>query len=94
MSGGDSGSSGGGSGFGSIRHNHNTGMLRGHRHVSGAAIDVEVRIASDIPTDLTIDGGAGEFFVDLSGVSSNAIVGRRMHDLRGRSGRIHRPGTI
>lgn len=41
----------------------------GNRHVSGAAIDVEVRIASDIPTDLRIDGGAGEFFVDLSGVT-------------------------
>jgi len=41
----------------------------GNRHVSGAAIDVEVRIASDIPTDLTVDGGAGEFFVDLSSVT-------------------------
>lgn len=40
-----------------------------NRHVSGAAIDVEVRIASDIPTDITVDGGAGEFFIDLSSVT-------------------------
>jgi cell wall-active antibiotic response 4TMS protein YvqF len=41
----------------------------GSRHVSGSAIDVETRIASDIPTDLTVDGGAGEFFIDLSNVT-------------------------
>lgn len=41
----------------------------GNRHVSGAAIDVEARIASDIPTDLTVNGGAGEFFIDLSSVT-------------------------
>jgi hypothetical protein len=40
----------------------------GNRHVSGAAIDVEARLASDVPTDLTVNGGAGEFFIDLSGV--------------------------
>lgn len=41
----------------------------GTRRVGGTAIDVEARIASDIPTDLTIDGGAGEFFIDLSSVT-------------------------
>jgi cell wall-active antibiotic response 4TMS protein YvqF len=41
----------------------------GNRHVSGAAIDVEARIASDIPTDLEVNGGAGEFFIDLSSVA-------------------------
>jgi len=30
---------------------------------------VEARIASDIPTDLTVSGGAGEFFIDLSNVT-------------------------
>ncbi|MEO8632437.1 MAG: DUF5668 domain-containing protein [Chloroflexota bacterium] len=45
----------------------------GNRNVSGAAIDVEVCFASDIPTDLTIDGGAGEFFVDLSGVTVTSV---------------------
>jgi hypothetical protein len=41
----------------------------GSRRVGGATIDVETRIASDIPTDLTINGGAGEFVVDLSNVT-------------------------
>jgi hypothetical protein len=35
---------------------------------SGVA-DVETRIASDVPTDLSINGGAGEFVVDLSDVT-------------------------
>lgn len=34
---------------------------------SGVA-DVETRIASDVPTDLSVNGGAGEFIVDLSDV--------------------------
>ena len=37
----------------------------GTRHVSG---DVETRIASDIATDLEVNGGAGEFVIDLSSV--------------------------
>ena len=41
----------------------------GNRRVGGATVDVETRIASDIPTDLTINGGAGEFLVDLSSVT-------------------------
>ena len=41
----------------------------GSRRVGGATIDVETRIASDIPTELTINGGAGEFVVDLSNVT-------------------------
>ena len=40
----------------------------GTRHVSGAPIDVETRIASDIVTDLEVNGGAGEFVIDLSNV--------------------------
>ena len=41
----------------------------GNSRVAGATIDVEARIASDIPTDLTVNGGAGEFFIDLSTVT-------------------------
>jgi hypothetical protein len=41
----------------------------GNRRVGGATIDVETRIASDIPTDLSINGGAGEFAIDLSNVT-------------------------
>jgi hypothetical protein len=39
-----------------------------NRRFGGAAIDVETRIASDVPTDLSINGGAGEFVVDLGEV--------------------------
>jgi hypothetical protein len=39
-----------------------------NRRFGGAASDVETRIASDVPTDLSINGGAGEFIVDLSDV--------------------------
>jgi hypothetical protein len=38
-------------------------------HVGGTPIDIEARIASDVPTDLSIDGGAGEFIVDLADVT-------------------------
>ncbi len=41
----------------------------GSRRVGGATIDVETRIASDIPTALEINGGAGEFIIDLSNVT-------------------------
>lgn len=41
----------------------------GSRRVGGATIDVETRIASDIPMELTVNGGAGEFIIDLSGVT-------------------------
>lgn len=44
----------------------------GSRRVGGAAIDVETRIASDIPTELEINGGAGEFLIDLSAVTINS----------------------
>jgi hypothetical protein len=40
----------------------------GNRHVGGTATDVETRIASDVETDLQVDGGAGEFFIDLRDV--------------------------
>ena len=40
----------------------------GNRRVGGVATDVETRIASDIPTELSINGGAGEFMIDLSDV--------------------------
>jgi hypothetical protein len=41
----------------------------GNRRVGGANTDVEVRIASDVSTELTVNGGAGEFLIDLSSVS-------------------------
>ncbi len=40
----------------------------GNRRVGGTTTDVETRIASDVPTELSINGGAGEFFIDLSDV--------------------------
>jgi hypothetical protein len=40
----------------------------GNRRVGGATADVETRVASDVPTDLSVNGGAGEFIVDLSDV--------------------------
>jgi hypothetical protein len=40
----------------------------GNRRVGGNTTDVVTRIASDIPTELSINGGAGEFFIDLSDV--------------------------
>lgn len=33
------------------------------------AVDVRVRMSSDVPTELTINGGAGDFTVDLSDVA-------------------------
>jgi hypothetical protein len=41
----------------------------GNRRVGGATADVETRVASDVPTDLSVNGGAGEFIVDLSDVT-------------------------
>ena len=38
------------------------------RRVGGATVDVETRIASDVPTELQVNGGAGEFVIDLSDV--------------------------
>jgi hypothetical protein len=38
----------------------------GNRRVGGVIPDVETRVASDVPTDLELNGGAGEFFIDLS----------------------------
>ncbi|HEY6202023.1 MAG TPA: DUF5668 domain-containing protein [Candidatus Limnocylindria bacterium] len=40
----------------------------GNRRVGGTTIDVEARIASDVETALSIDGGAGEFVIDLRDV--------------------------
>ena len=40
-----------------------------NRRVGGTPIDVETRVASDIATDLTVNGGAGEFVIDLSDVN-------------------------
>jgi hypothetical protein len=37
-------------------------------HVGSTPIDIETRIASDVPTDLSIDGGAGDFVIDLADV--------------------------
>jgi hypothetical protein len=41
----------------------------GTRRVGGATTDVETRVASDIPTELSVNGGAGEFIIDLSAVT-------------------------
>jgi filamentous hemagglutinin family protein len=40
----------------------------GQGRVGGAMIEVETRVASDIPTELTVNGGAGDFIIDLSGM--------------------------
>ena len=40
----------------------------GNRRVGGATVDVETRIASDVATELQVNGGAGEFVIDLSDV--------------------------
>jgi len=40
----------------------------GTRQVGSTTIDVEARIASDVDTDLQVDGGAGEFIIDLRDV--------------------------
>lgn len=40
----------------------------GSRRVGGVTADVQTRVASDVPTDLELNGGAGEFFIDLSDV--------------------------
>ncbi|MEX2047587.1 MAG: DUF5668 domain-containing protein [Chloroflexota bacterium] len=41
----------------------------GSRRIGGATTEVETRIASDIPTELSINAGAGEFVIDLSDVT-------------------------
>jgi hypothetical protein len=47
----------------------------GTRRVGGVTANVETRIASNVPTDLEINGGAGEFIIDLSDVTiSNAEI--------------------
>ena len=40
----------------------------GNRRVGGAAADVNIRVASDVATELSVNGGAGEFIIDLSDV--------------------------
>jgi len=40
----------------------------GSRRVGGATTVVETRIASDVATELSINGGAGEFIIDLADV--------------------------
>ncbi|MEP6693924.1 MAG: DUF5668 domain-containing protein [Chloroflexota bacterium] len=40
----------------------------GTRRVGGVTTNVEARVASDVPTDLSINGGAGEFVIDLRDV--------------------------
>jgi hypothetical protein len=40
----------------------------GNRRVGSTTIDVEARIASDVETTLSVDGGAGEFIIDLRDV--------------------------
>jgi hypothetical protein len=38
------------------------------RRVGGVTTDVETRVASDVSTSLSLDGGAGEFIIDLRDV--------------------------
>ncbi len=38
-------------------------------HIGGTPIDIETRIARDVPTELSINGGAGEFVIDLADVT-------------------------
>ncbi|HJW50081.1 MAG TPA: DUF5668 domain-containing protein [Candidatus Limnocylindria bacterium] len=40
----------------------------GRGRVSGVTTEVEARVASNVPTDLELNGGAGEFLIDLSDV--------------------------
>ena len=40
----------------------------GNRRVGTAGVDVETRIANDVATELQVNGGAGEFVIDLSDV--------------------------
>jgi hypothetical protein len=42
-----------------------------NRRVGGAAADVDIRVATDVATDLTVNGGAGEFVIDLSDVNAS-----------------------
>ena len=44
-----------------VRIDHN-----GNRRAGGVMAEVETRVASDVPIDLELNGGAGEFFIDLS----------------------------
>ncbi len=44
----------------------------GNRRIGGATTEVETRIASDVPTELAINGGAGEFIIDLSNVMTSS----------------------
>ncbi|HEV8654213.1 MAG TPA: DUF5668 domain-containing protein [Candidatus Limnocylindria bacterium] len=39
-----------------------------NRRVGGTTADVDVRIASDVATELSVNGGAGDFVIDLSDV--------------------------
>jgi hypothetical protein len=41
----------------------------GNRRFGGSTADVEARVASDVPTDLSVNGGAGVFTIDLSDVT-------------------------
>lgn len=43
----------------------------GNRRVGGATADVNIRVASDVATELTVNGGAGEFVIDLSDVTTS-----------------------
>jgi hypothetical protein len=40
----------------------------GSRRVGSATTDVETRVASDVPIELSVNGGAGEFVIDLRDV--------------------------
>jgi hypothetical protein len=41
----------------------------GNRRFGAGMGDIETRIASDVPTELTVNGGAGEFTIDLRDVT-------------------------
>jgi len=43
----------------------------GSRRMGNATTEVETRIASDVSTDLSVNGGAGEFIIDLRDVMTS-----------------------
>ena len=49
------------------------GFANGFRFGPSAASHVQVQLPSDIPVAITVDGGAGEFVVDLSDVQATDV---------------------
>jgi hypothetical protein len=49
------------------------GFANGFRFGPSATSHVSVQVANDIPVSVTVDGGAGEFFIDLSDVRATDV---------------------